>query len=66
MPRCFCGEELEQGQTDMCGPCKEAVEDALQDFETPEGVIARLPAPIGIAGVVMPHDKVVPSEEDAG
>ena len=64
MPRCFCGNELETHQKDMCTECQEVVADTLEDFGAPEGVIERLPPKLETAGIVMPKDKQPASVEE--
>jgi hypothetical protein len=59
MPRCFCGEELQANQTDMCSTCFDAVADTLEDFDPPEGVAGHLNSNIPIAGIVMPLEKAL-------
>lgn len=64
MPRCFCGEELQASQTDMCSACSTAVEETLEDFDPPEGVAGHLRSGIPLAGIVMPLEKASPQGDD--
>jgi len=65
MPRCFCGEELADNQRDMCSACADAVEEAVADFDPPEGTVSTfLTTPVPMAGVVMPKDVNTGSVEE--